>query len=84
MPQALVPNSPSCEVVSDQPRCKKMYHRLSLGRDAAGTLLPRDHSELRDEVDRPRLAEVEPADAKIRHSAASLVSSTPSKRSRNQ
>lgn len=50
MPQALVPNSPSCELVSDQPRCKKMYHRLSLGKDAAGTLLPRDHSEPRDET----------------------------------
>lgn len=84
MLQALISKSPLGEVVSDQPRRKKMHHQLSLDRAVAGTLLPLEYSDPRDEADRPGLVEVEPADAKMRHSAAILASLTPSKRSRNQ
>lgn len=84
MPQASISKSPLGEVVSNQPRRKKLHHQLSLDRAVAGTLLPLEYSDPRDEADRPRHVVVEPADAKMRHSAAILARLTPSKRPRDQ
>lgn len=84
MPQALTSKNPLGEVVSDQPRWKKLPDLLSLGTAAAVTLLPRHHGGPRDEACCQRFAEVETADVTMRRSAAILVTSTSTERQRNQ